>query len=120
MMNLRQSPISFLQSRINPFGGWERAIDAQTRIVATVAQHLHSVPDQSVLFVGHGAVGTLLKCHLAQRPIARVEDQQQLGAPGGGNIFAFDWIHQRLITDWVTLEDSSLLHPLHGLPDQVR
>lgn len=84
--------------------GWERAIDAQTRIVDAVGDHMKGAVAQHILFVGHGAVGTLLKCHLAQCPISRDEDQHHLGAPGGGNIFAFNWAMQRLETDWVALE----------------
>jgi broad specificity phosphatase PhoE len=68
------------------FHGWERAVDAQARIVAAVdkvlADHDPSVP---IAFVGHGGVGTLLKCHLAGSPIARDHDQPA----GGGNLYAF-------------------------------
>lgn len=85
--------------------GWERAIDAQQRIVDAVDSHMKMAADQHILFVGHGAVGTLLKCHVAQRPISRDEDQHHLGAPGGGNLFAFDWAEKRLVSDWVALED---------------
>jgi hypothetical protein len=42
---------------------------------------------------------------VAQRPISRDEDQHHLGAPGGGNLFAFDWTEKRLVSDWVALED---------------
>ncbi|AVX02807.1 hypothetical protein MXMO3_00259 [Maritalea myrionectae] len=85
--------------------GWERAVDAQKRIVDAVNDHMKLATEQHVLFVGHGAVGTLLKCHLAQRPISSDEDQHHLGAPGGGNMFAFDWTGQRLLSDWVALEN---------------
>lgn len=86
--------------------GWERAIDAQARIVATVTTALGSVPqDTPAVFCGHGAVGTLLKCHLGQRPISRREDQGHLGNSGGGNGFVFDLAGMRLITDWLPMED---------------
>lgn len=69
------------------FRGWERAIDAQRRIVAVVqavlARHDPSVP---IAFIGHGGVGTLLRCHLAGLPINRIHDQPP---NGGGNIHAF-------------------------------
>ncbi len=64
------------------FKGWERAVDAQKRIVSAVTRILadHD-PSQPIAFVGHGGVGTLLKCHLTGSPIARDRDQ-----PGGGEI----------------------------------
>src|SRR5580704_4601542 len=43
--------------------GWERAIDAQVRIVHEVEHVLARNRAGNVLFVGHGAVGTLLFCH---------------------------------------------------------
>lgn len=66
--------------------GWERACDAQSRIVGRVEAHLERIPEGArVLFVGHGAVGTLLKCHLAGWAIDRRHDQP----PGGGFWYAF-------------------------------
>lgn len=84
------------------FRGWERAVDAQARIVAAADEVLDTHdPSVPLLFVGHGAVGTLLKCHLGGRPIARSEDQP----PGGGNLFAFDLVSRRLLCDWTTVEE---------------
>jgi broad specificity phosphatase PhoE len=84
------------------FRGWERAIDAQARIVAAVGGVLDAhAPSVPLLFVGHGAVGTLLKCRLGGRAIARGEDQP----PGGGNLFAFDLVSRRLLCDWTTVEE---------------
>ena len=85
--------------------GWETSRDAQKRIVSAVSKHLRSRDEKTILFVGHGAVGTLLKCHIGKRSISRDEDQRTIGAPGGGNIFAFDWASPKLQTDWVALED---------------
>lgn len=66
--------------------GWERAIDAQARIVGAVTAALHHDDrKQPTLFVGHGGVGTLLWCHCAGVPIVRLRDQP----PGGGNWYAF-------------------------------
>ncbi len=60
--------------------GWERAIDAQTRIVTGVQAALRAIkPDNPVLFTGHGAVGTLLMCHLMNAPISRSHDQKRAG-----------------------------------------
>lgn len=86
--------------------GWERAVDAQQRIVDTVTTALASVPaDRPAVFCGHGAVGTLLKCHLGGRPISRSEDQSRHAHKGGGNCFAFDLDPQRLGGEWVAMED---------------
>jgi broad specificity phosphatase PhoE len=83
------------------WNGWERAADAQERIVAAVRRILEGHDSRNqVLFVGHGAVGTLLKCHLAHRPISRVEDQPA----GGGNIYAFSLAGLDLLCDWTPME----------------
>lgn len=84
------------------FKGWERAIDAQARIVSNVdavlSRHDPLVP---IAFVGHGGVGTLLKCHLEGKPIARQGDQP----PGGGNLFCFDLAKRAISCDWTPMED---------------
>lgn len=90
----------------NSVDGWERAIDAQARIVSTVKTALASVPaDSPAIFCGHGAVGTLLKCHLGGRAISRDEDQGRRGASGGGNGFLFDFAQGQLLSDWIAMED---------------
>ena len=63
--------------------GWERAVDAQARIVRAVEG---IKADGTVAIVSHGAVGTLLYCHLAGRPIDRRWDQPP---NGGGNFYRF-------------------------------
>jgi broad specificity phosphatase PhoE len=83
------------------FRGWERATDAQARIVAAFDAALEGWPlDRPIAFVGHGAVGTLLKCHLAGAPIARSTDQPA----GGGNVFAFRLSDRGLLCDWTPVE----------------
>lgn len=79
--------------------GWERAIDAQARILREVGAILDA-DDASTLFVGHGGVGTLLLCDLAGAPIARIRDQPA----GGGNVFTFGWKPRALGTSWAALE----------------
>jgi len=64
--------------------GWERAADAQARIVAGITAALSQAPGSPALFVGHGGVGTLLLCHLAGYPISRTHDQPPVG---GGCFF---------------------------------
>jgi broad specificity phosphatase PhoE len=66
--------------------GWETARAAQTRILSEVAAALTTPDRGAVLFVGHGAVGTLLWCALTAAPIDRRHDQ----GPGGGGCW-FEW-----------------------------
>lgn len=83
------------------FNGWERAIDAQKRIVGAVDAVLRDHdPSLPIAFIGHGGVGTLLKCHLTKTPISRSGDQPA----GGGNLFSFS-LAERLVTcDWTPME----------------
>ncbi len=82
--------------------GWERAVDAQRRIVAAVERiaHAHTVGGL-VAIVSHGAVGALLQCHLAGAPIARCWDQP---ASGGGNWFCFTLEPRALRSRWTALD----------------
>ncbi|OKO68346.1 histidine phosphatase family protein [Bradyrhizobium sp. AS23.2] len=82
--------------------GWERAADAQTRIVREAEAVLARSRPGDVLFVGHGAVGTLLFCHYAGRPIDRVHDQPA----GGGHVFAFVRDARQVVHAWRKMEES--------------
>lgn len=84
--------------------GWETAIDAQSRIVGAVRAALAQFGERPLVFVGHGCVGTLLKCHVGGRAIARQEDQREAADPGGGNIFGFDLAAHSLLCDWTAME----------------
>jgi broad specificity phosphatase PhoE len=67
--------------------GWERAVDAQRRVVAAVQALLAAdTSTGAIAIVSHGAVGTLLYCHLAGLPISRQWDQPP---NSGGNYFHF-------------------------------
>jgi broad specificity phosphatase PhoE len=77
--------------------GWERALDAQARIVAAVERVLAMAPPGDIGIVAHGAVGALLLCRLKGVPISRAEDQP---GRGGGNVFAFDRASQALLHGW--------------------
>ncbi|GAA0786504.1 histidine phosphatase family protein [Roseibium denhamense] len=60
---------------------WERAIDAQSRIVTGVRAALKPIREaEPVLFTGHGGVGTLLMCHLMNADITRDHDQKRAGS----------------------------------------
>ncbi|ESY69823.1 MULTISPECIES: histidine phosphatase family protein [Mesorhizobium] len=83
----------------NPYSsirGWERAIDAQNRIVSEVDTVLATRQAGDIAVVGHGGVGTLLLLSLSGREISREADQP----PGGGNYFAFDIGARRIIHGW--------------------
>jgi len=81
--------------------GWERAIDAQSRIVREVEHVLARDRPGDVLFVGHGGVGTLLYCHYSGLAIDRAFDQPA----GGGCFFAFTEHDRRVQHSWCRLED---------------
>ncbi|BCW88299.1 hypothetical protein sos41_14380 [Alphaproteobacteria bacterium SO-S41] len=92
---------AFFAQPATSVSGWERAVDAQTRIVGAVASVLAGpLPAGDVLFVGHGAVGTLLMCHLMGAAISRAHDQPA----GGGNVFAFDAGTRAVLHGWRPLE----------------
>jgi broad specificity phosphatase PhoE len=81
--------------------GWERARDAQIRIVREAEIVLDRRLKGHVLFVGHGAVGTLLLCHYGGLAISRVHDQP----PGGGHYFTLINAH-KLLHPWRRMEDA--------------
>jgi broad specificity phosphatase PhoE len=82
--------------------GWERAIDAQARIIGAV-EHIGSTTPGTgpIVIVSHGGVGTLLLCHLKGVSISRTEEQ-----PGaaGGNYFLFQMPEGRLVHGWKPIE----------------
>lgn len=82
--------------------GWERARDAQRRIVDAVERAISmSVADGDVAIVSHGGVGTLFLCHLKGVAISRSEDQP---GEGGGNFFSFDAADRHLLSEWRPIE----------------
>lgn len=85
--------------------GWERARDAQNRIVERFQSHLTQTPDKTMIFVGHGAVGTLLYCHLKREDIDRKFDQP---GGGGGNFFKIDTKAKVALSHWQPIEEFTL------------
>jgi len=82
--------------------GWEQAVDAQARIVAAMmAIAATGRSDGAVAIVSHGAVGTLLYCHLSGEAIDRRWDQP---ANGGGNYFAFTLAPRRALCHWQPID----------------
>lgn len=67
------------------FRGWERATDAQARIVAAVRKIVANHTGGDLAIATHGGVGTLLWCALSNTPIDRRHDQ-----PGQGHYWTAD------------------------------
>jgi len=82
--------------------GWERAVDAQKRIVAAMREVLRAAPVGDVAVVAHGGVGALLLCHLLGSAISRAADQP---AGTGGHVFAFDRANRALRHSWRPIDD---------------
>ena len=93
----------FFANPLTSIRGWERAIDAQSRIVREAGSVLARDRSGDVLFVGHGAVGPLLFCHYSGRAIDRAHDQPA----GGGNYFAFIKDGCRILHPWRPMECSA-------------
>jgi broad specificity phosphatase PhoE len=80
--------------------GWERAVDAQERIVREIEAVLSQPVTGDILVVGHGAAGTLLFCHYAKLPIDRAHDQPA----GGGHYFTLAVEGRRVLHPWRPME----------------
>ncbi|MDB6095237.1 MAG: histidine phosphatase family protein [Verrucomicrobia bacterium] len=75
--------------------GWERAVDAQSRVVLAVRELVAADPTGgAIAIVAHGAVGALLRSQLAGHEISRQWDQP---ANGGGNYFWFTLSAERAV-----------------------
>lgn len=81
--------------------GWERLVDAQTRIVKAVDEAIAASGESGdIAIVSHGGVGTLLICKLKNIPITRTEDQQ-----GQGHFFKFDVATKELVYVWRKIDE---------------
>lgn len=74
--------------------GWERAIDAQQRVVAAF-ETIAAAEVGDIAIVAHGGVGTLLYCHLAGVPISRQYDQ-----PSQGHYWSYSLSSRSLLHGW--------------------
>lgn len=81
--------------------GWERAVDAQARIVSALAEVLARAPEGDVAIVAHGGVGTLLLCHCLGVPIDRALDQKRQG-----HVWALERGSARVLHRWRLLEEA--------------
>ncbi|MFC4170710.1 histidine phosphatase family protein [Microvirga sp. GCM10011540] len=83
--------------------GWERAIDAQARIVGAVkrvAQNDRTSGD--IVIVSHGGVGALLTAHLQRVAIGQ---ESRPSHPGGGCFLVLDRESLAIRQDWRAIED---------------
>jgi broad specificity phosphatase PhoE len=80
--------------------GWERAVDAQARIVRAVETAVQQFPTGDLAIVSHGGVGALLMCHLAGAPVSRAWDQP---GQGGGNYFCISLPDRRIVQGWTDI-----------------
>ncbi|WP_210496563.1 histidine phosphatase family protein [Microvirga antarctica] len=83
--------------------GWERAADAQARIVKAVGDIARTAPAGGpVVIVSHGGVGCLLTAHLQGVPIGQ---ETRPSHPGGGCYLVLDREPLALRRDWRVIED---------------
>ena len=94
----------FFSSPKKSIRGWETAFDAQARIVSEAIQAIDEQSEGDILMVGHGAVGTLLYCHLAKLGIDRRYDQPH----GGGHMFTYDIVNATIVHAWKSIETLTL------------
>jgi broad specificity phosphatase PhoE len=83
--------------------GWERAVDAQARIVRAVGRVLReNETSGDIVVVSHGAVGCLLTAHLQKVEIGQESRPQH---SGGGCFIVIDRDSFTLTQDWRAIED---------------
>ncbi|WP_299648849.1 histidine phosphatase family protein [uncultured Tateyamaria sp.] len=88
----------FFANPSNSFRGWEPAVDAQARICQAIQRIASQHSGGDLAIVTHGAVGTLLWCHLMHRPIDRTHDQ-----PSQGHFWQADLSTLRPQTGWLPI-----------------
>ncbi len=99
----------FLERPTHSARGWETAVDAQLRIVATVEGLLDQYDDREsvggdLLIMSHGGVGALLLAQYLGTPIQRLADQ-----PGQGSYFVVDAAARSVLSGWQPYEDAAAL-----------
>jgi broad specificity phosphatase PhoE len=85
--------------------GWERAADAQARIVAGLEDIARRAPGTGpTAVISHGGVGALALCHLKAVSISRAEEQ-----PGtsGGHYFLCQMPEAVLVHGWMPIDAES-------------
>lgn len=93
---------SFFAHPQESYKGWETAQEAQARIVGALNKIVKESMDcRSLAIISHGAVGTLLHCHLKGRNISRKYDQPGCG---GGSYFAIDLDTMTAESEWIPID----------------
>lgn len=85
--------------------GWESAVDAQARIVATVREIVAEHPKEThIAIVAHGGVGALLLTSVMGAKISLALDQPGVSGKVGGNYFVFDADEWKLSHGWEPID----------------
>lgn len=79
--------------------GWEKAKDAQRRIVKVVSSTIKQNPNKNIAIVSHGGVGALYLAYLLKKPISCLFNQ-----PGQGHYLCVDIRTNRLVHKWKPIE----------------
>ena len=96
---------AFFENPTESVKGWERAVDAQARILKAVTElEANERSTGAIAIVSHGAVGTLLYCTLAGKAISRRWDQP---ANGGGNYYAVHLSPRLVQSHWRAFDQSA-------------
>ena len=104
---------AFFRSPTESVRGWERAVDAQDRIVGAVFRVARASPPGPVLVVAHGGVGCLLAAHLQGVAIG---EEDRPGHPGGGCYIVLDREPLALRGRWHAMEEGLVLPARRDLP----
>lgn len=97
----QQTANQFFENPTRSIRGWEKALDAQKRIIDAVEKIIQADRGTGdIAIVSHGGVGTLLMCHLLNKEISRSFDQPP---NGGGNYFVFEKESRQLLTQWIDI-----------------
>lgn len=82
--------------------GWERAVDAQARVLAAIERiRAAEKTPGDIALVAHGGVGALALAHFSGKAISRAHDQP---GSGGGNLFVLDRDSHRLLQGWRSID----------------
>lgn len=97
---------AFFANPMENVRGWERAIDAQSRVVQAVTDIIQYETEAAlagdIVIVAHGGIGALLRAHLKDEAIKRTHDQP----PGkGGCCMILDPMNLSLVQDWTLIEE---------------
>lgn len=83
--------------------GWERARDAQARIVRAFDRALREAPASDLVIVSHGGVGRLLAAHLSGVEIGQEPRPEH---PGGGCWLEIDRETRAITRSWTSIADA--------------